>query len=145
MKLFYVYLLIAAILQFQILALLWLHGANLKVWDAQVELNEHVIYEIEELKYLEVSAEVTAYTADVAETDDRPWETASGETVREGIAACPARLKFGTKIEIDGRMLVCEDRMNPRLQMAENYDVYFASKSEAINFGRQNLTVKIYE
>lgn len=96
-------------------------------------------------QFSRVEAVVTAYTADASETDDRPWETASGSEVREGIVACPSRLAFGTRVEIAGKLLVCEDRMHRRFREGEYYDVFLASKSDALAFGRQTLEVKVYD
>ena len=49
-------------------------------------------------------AEVSAYTSDVAETDEDPFTTANGDTVGKGTIACPSRYKFGTMIQIEDRI-----------------------------------------
>ena|SRR3990167_3858699 len=90
-----------------------------------------------------VKAEVSAYTSSVDETDDEPFITASGSVVRKGIVACPHRLEFGTKVEIKGKVYVCEDRMNRRYRDQENYDIWMTHKELAYEFGRQQLEVKI--
>jgi len=92
-----------------------------------------------------ITASVSGYTASPDETDDTPDIVASGKKVAIGMVACPSRYAFGTEIEINGRKLVCEDRMNLRYRDKNNFDIFFASKSEAYAFGRQELQVKIYE
>jgi len=60
---------------------------------------------------------VTAYTSAPEETDDTPFTTASGQTVRDGIVATNL-LPFGTKIRIPKyfgeRVFEVQDRMNVR-------------------------------
>jgi len=93
--------------------------------------------------YKVVKAEITAYNPEVGQTDDTPFLTASQQPVKEGIAACPRRLSFGTWIEIQGQKYQCQDRMNIRYK--NNFDIFLFSKSRAIAFGRKTLDVKIYE
>ena len=88
-------------------------------------------------------AEVSAYTSSIDETDDTPFITASGTETRHGVLACPARLKFGTQIEIEGRIYFCEDRMAERYANQEVYDVWMPSKELAREWGRRNLKIKI--
>ncbi len=95
--------------------------------------------------YQVVVAEVSAYTSSVDETDDTPHITASGSTTREGVLACPGRFKFGTKIEIDGKLYSCEDRMGKRYRDKMNFDVWMDSKEVAYQWGRKTLEIKIYE
>ena len=92
-----------------------------------------------------VTAQVSAYTSSKDETDDTPHLTASGSKTREGIVACPSRLEFGTKIEIEGKAFVCEDRMNKRYRDREVYDIWVSSKEVAYEWGRKTLDIKIYE
>lgn len=108
-------------------------------------LVEEIKYTAPEPQYEEVEAEVTAYNATEAQTDDRPWETASGVTVNGFTAACPSYLDFGTIIEIDGKEYVCEDRMNKRYRDGEYYDIIKPTKRQALAWGRQTVTIKIYE
>lgn len=84
---------------------------------------------------------VSAYTASVDETDSRPWEMASGETVYEGAVANNC-LKFGTKVVIGETLYVVEDRMNKRYG-CEYYDILFPDKASAVQYGRQNLEVVV--
>lgn len=92
-----------------------------------------------------ILAEVSAYSAEVGQTDERPRETASGIEVREGIIACPSRYEFGTKVEVLGKIYQCEDRMNRRYRSGNYFDVFFEDTDEAWNFGRQQLAVKIWK
>lgn len=96
-------------------------------------------------QFYEVEAEVTAYNATEAQTDDRPWETASGKTVNRFTAACPSFIPFGTMIEVEGRKYVCHDRMNKRYRDDWYIDIIKDTKEEALSFGRQKLNIKIYD
>ena len=79
---------------------------------------------------------LTAYSSSVDETDDTPFITASGKTVRSGIVAANF-LPFGTKIKIPSvfgdRIFVVEDRMHSRKQGI--VDIWMPSKKEALRFG----------
>lgn len=90
-----------------------------------------------------IPAEVSAYTSSVEETDDDPMITANGETVARGTIACPSRFKFGTIIQIEKRIYVCNDRMNKRYRDTNHFDIWFESRSDALTFGRQKLTVHV--
>ncbi len=91
-----------------------------------------------------IRAIVTAYTSSVDETDDNPWETASGTKPGPGTIACPAKLPFGTIVEIDGQFFTCEDRMNKRYRETEHYDVWLGSKEEAMNWGKKELAILVH-
>lgn len=90
-----------------------------------------------------VVSTITAYTSDLGETDDSPLITASNREVREGVIACPRKYKFGTQVEIDSKIYVCEDRM--AIKYDDRFDIWMASKQEALVFGKQVKTIKIYE
>jgi 3D (Asp-Asp-Asp) domain-containing protein len=92
--------------------------------------------------------EITAYSSDPAETDDTPTITASNKEVREGVIACPRYIPFGTYIgidlDIDGEIDIvgiCEDRM--ALKNYHAFDIWFADKEEAKQFGRLLAEVSI--
>lgn len=100
--------------------------------------------------YVEAYYEITAYTAGFESTGKRKGDpnyglTASGAYVQQGVSlACPPAIPFGTKINIEGYgTRVCVDRgahiQNNRL------DIYMESLSDAQNFGRRTLKVKIYK
>lgn len=88
-----------------------------------------------------LTAEVTSYSSDPAETDDTPDITASGSHVHEGTLACPRKYAFGTRVEIAGVHYVCEDRMNRKYP--DRFDVWSPSKEAATAWGIQTLTVTI--
>lgn len=79
---------------------------------------------------------VTAYTSTPEETDDTPFITAMGTTVRDGIIATNL-LPFGTRVKIPrlfgNKVFTVEDRMHPR---KKNFvDVWMDSKQDAREFG----------
>lgn len=92
-----------------------------------------------------IFAEITMYNPVEWQTDDTPLITASGTTVNEKTAACPEFLEFGTEIEVEGKKYVCEDRMNKRYRSGNYFDLLAFSYDDAIEFGRQNKVVTIYE
>jgi len=87
---------------------------------------------------------VTAYSSTVSQTDDTPFITASGTTVRNGIVATNI-LPMGTKIKIPelygDRVFVVEDRMHPR----KNYqvDIWFQEYVDALNFGAKYAYIEV--
>ena len=92
-----------------------------------------------------VEATVTAYTSSVDETDEDPWTTASGTTAGPGTIACPSKWPFGTRVEIEGKMYVCEDRMHARYRDKEVYDVWLPTKTAAREWGRRQLAILIHK
>ena len=62
---------------------------------------------------------VTAYSSSPDETDNTPFITASGKTVRDGVVATNV-LPFGTKIKIPSlfgdKIFTVEDRMHRRMK-----------------------------
>ncbi len=88
---------------------------------------------------------ITAYSSTYEETDDTPFITASGTITRRGIIACPQKYPFGTVIEIEGEIFVCEDRMNQRFQKGNYFDIWFPDKQLALEFGRQQKEIIIYK
>ncbi len=99
---------------------------------------------IEDLKSNTLQAVVTAYSSTPEETDDTPFITANGTTVRDGIVAANF-LEFGTKIKIPehfgDKVFEVQDRMHHRF--GERVDIWFASKEEATRFGKRNLTIEL--
>lgn len=98
-----------------------------------------------------LSAEFTAYSPSVRQTDDRPREMASGKEVYEGSIACPDRFiikdgkrVFGTRIEIEGLgTFTCEDRMGKRYRDKMNFDIFMESEDSAWDFGRNQLNFRV--
>lgn len=100
--------------------------------------------EIVESKYIETFiAEVTAYNSEVSQTDSDPFIAANGKNVFDGGIACPARYKFGTRIEIEGRVYECNDRMAKRYRGGNFVDIWMESKEDSKNWGRKTLEIKI--
>lgn len=96
----------------------------------------------EKPQYKEVAGRVTAYSSEVGQTDDNPFETANGETVGKGTLANNC-LKFGTKVVINSETYQVNDRMNKRYG-CQDFDIWFEDTQEALNFGEQLLIIKIY-
>ncbi|KKQ23125.1 hypothetical protein A2999_00475 [Candidatus Wolfebacteria bacterium RIFCSPLOWO2_01_FULL_38_11] len=87
---------------------------------------------------------VTAYSSTERQTDDTPFITASGNHVRNGIAAANF-LPFGTKFRIPelfgSQIFTVEDRMHSRFK---NYiDIWFEEEIDAKRFGKQFAKVEI--
>ena len=94
-------------------------------------------------KVSEVVARVSAYNNLPEQTDDTPNIMANGNMVYEGAVANNCLL-FGTAVEINGKVYSVEDRMNKRYG-CEYFDIFTFSYDEAVKFGRQKLSIKIYE
>ncbi len=84
----------------------------------------------------EIELWVTAYSSTPEQTDDTPFITASGTTVRDGIVATNL-LPFGTKVQIPDvfgdKVFVVEDRMHSR--KVNNLDIWMETYNEAKYFG----------
>ena len=87
---------------------------------------------------------VTAYSSEVAQTDDTPYTTASGTRVRQGVVAANW-LPIGTKVRIPDlfgdQVFVVEDRMHSR--HANRLDVWFPTRAEAVQFGAHKAQIEI--
>lgn len=90
-------------------------------------------------------AEVSAYTSSVDETDSTPNINAMGTRPGPGSIACPSRYKFGTKVIINGDEFSCDDRMNPRYDRGDYFDIWMQTKSQAMQWGRRIVEVKVIE
>lgn len=90
-----------------------------------------------------MSASVSAFTSAVEETDDTPNVTASGTYVHPGTAACPTRYPFGTRILVAGKTYVCEDRMALRFRAGNYFDLWMASRTSALQWGRRSVSVEV--
>ena len=84
-----------------------------------------------------------AYSSTPDQTNGDPFITASGERVRSGIVANNC-LPFGTQVEFNGQFYTVQDRMHSRYG-CESFDVWFPSRAEAIQFGKQYTTVTVFE
>lgn len=91
-----------------------------------------------------VSVVVTAYSSTTWQTDDTPFTTASGTSVREGVVAANF-LPMGTRIKLPDlygdKIFVVEDRMHPRQKYM--VDIWFPSYSEALNFGAKRTYIEV--
>jgi 3D (Asp-Asp-Asp) domain-containing protein len=85
-----------------------------------------------------------AYSSTVGQTDLTPCITAAGTRVRQGIIATNF-LPLGTRIRIDDEIYIVEDRMNARYNGKYIIDVWHPTKKQALQFGRQKLTLEIIE
>jgi len=89
---------------------------------------------------------ITAYSSSADETDDTPFITASGQTVRDGIVATNM-LPLGTKVQIPGlfgnKVFTVEDRMSPKFP--KTIDIWMVTKSKAIYFGLHYADVVVLQ
>lgn len=89
---------------------------------------------------------VTAYSSTVDQCDASPFITAKGTMVRDGIVATNF-LPFGTKITFPllypGKVFVVEDRM--ALKNSHKVDIWFPSRSEAIQFGVKYTQIEVVQ
>ena len=88
---------------------------------------------------------VTAYASVPEETDDTPFITASGKTVKDGIIA-NNMLPFGTKVRIPAlygnKIFTVEDRMNQR-KGYYHVDIWFPEYEQAKDFGAKISDIEI--
>lgn len=100
---------------------------------------------VAEREYIEVTATLTAYCPCVKCCGKSDGITASGTQATAGrtVAVDTRLIPYGTKISIDGKTYVAED-CGGKVK-GYTIDVFFDSHEEALNFGRQTKTVKIYK
>lgn len=98
---------------------------------------------VSDFLYREVWAEISAYTSEENQTDSSPFITANMEYVYDGGIACPGRYWFDREVEILGRVYRCNDVMNIRYRNKMFFDIWMGDKSEALQFGRRKMLVKI--
>jgi len=121
-------------------------------WTPAVEVNGDFQSQIKDKEKLEwkviktYDVRATAYSSTPDQTDDTPFITASGTSVRDGIIAANF-LPFGTQLripEIYGeKVFTVEDRMNKRYW--HHVDIWFPERSLAKAFGAQHVTIEIVE
>ena len=87
------------------------------------------------------TAEFSAYNSEVSQTDADSYTMASGKRVYEGAIANNC-LDFGTKVKVDGKIKIVEDRMNSRYD-CDHFDIYMDSHDEAMKFGRQEIEYEL--
>ncbi|KKS89885.1 MAG: 3D domain-containing protein [Parcubacteria group bacterium GW2011_GWF2_43_11] len=90
---------------------------------------------------------ITAYSSTPEETDDTPFITAAGTTVRDGIIANNL-FPFGTKIRIPelygDKVFTVEDRMSSK-KGYYHFDIWFSSKQGAKDFGAKLTQIEVLE
>lgn len=74
--------------------------------------------------------------------------TASGKKAQQNHTIACNWLKFGSKVKIDGKTYTVEDRgavshFGSFTRHLKRVDIFFASHSEALRFGRRNVEVTI--
>jgi len=108
-------------------------------------IKEQEIRFADSINYKEiVDATVFAYSSTESQTDDRPYEMANGKDTHTGAIACPQRFPFGTRVEIENRAYICEDRMNKRYRDGNFFDIWMLDDRDAVNWGVKKLKIKIY-
>ncbi len=88
----------------------------------------------------------TAYNSLPGQCDGNPNITADGTRTHWGVVAAPRNIPFGTKMRIEGfgdKIFVVHDRGGAI--HGNRFDVWFASYSDAIAFGRRTLKYEIVE
>ena len=98
-----------------------------------------------EASYHEIYSAVFGYNSEIGQTDSEPFIMASGKRVYDGAIACPTRMPFGAKVVVKGKVFTCEDRMAERYRDGDYFDIWFASKEDAKNWGVVYTNVKIYD
>ncbi len=98
-----------------------------------------------ELKLIKThTVTATAYSSTPDQTDDTPFTTASGTTVRDGVVATNF-LPFGTLIRIPDifgdKIFVVEDRMNRRY--TTRVDIWFPERELAKIFGIKTIKIEV--
>ena len=91
----------------------------------------------------EATGEFSAYNSEENQTDSDPYTMASGKRVYAGAVANNC-LPFGTKIKVNGKVKVIEDRMNSRYG-CEHFDIWMAEYDDAIAFGRKTMTYEVIQ
>ena len=85
-----------------------------------------------------ITAIVTAYIA-----TGNPC--ANGKMPRVGItcASSDRTIPLGSKLVMDGKMFIIEDRTNKRFSKEERFDLFFPNRKSAIEWGKQTKRVQI--
>ena len=89
----------------------------------------------------EATGEFSAYNSEENQTDSDPYTMASGKRVYEGAIANNC-LDFGTKVKVNGKIKIVEDRMNSRYD-CDHFDIYMSDHDKAMEFGRKTLEYEI--
>ena len=97
--------------------------------------------------YKKIKVIVTAYSSTTWQTDDTPFITANGSTVRDGIVA-NNMLPFGTAITLPelygNKVFTVEDRMHSR-KGDYHVDIWFPTLEQAQKFGVKETYIEVLE
>jgi 3D (Asp-Asp-Asp) domain-containing protein len=88
-----------------------------------------------------VMGTIFAYNSEPEQTNGDPFIMASGNRVYDGAIANNC-LKFGTQIEIEGKIYTVEDRLASRYDCTY-YDIWMENYDDARRWGVRNLEIKI--
>lgn len=96
----------------------------------------------------EFVSNVSGYSLSPDETDERWWEGAWGDDLREDLKAgnpvvASRNLPKGTEVKIGNTIYGVKDKMGPRYEGTNNLDILFPSKEEALKFGRKDINVEL--
>lgn len=98
-------------------------------------------------KHKKIKVIITAYSSTTWQTDDTPFTTANGSTVRDGIVA-NNMLPFGTELRIPelygNKVFTVEDRMHSR-KGSYWIDVWFPTLEQAQEFGIKETYIEVME
>jgi 3D (Asp-Asp-Asp) domain-containing protein len=103
--------------------------------------------DVSQKTYRKIKVIVTAYSSTTWQTDDTPFTTANGSTVRDGIVA-NNMLPFGTAITLPelygNKVFTVEDRMHSRKSKYQ-IDIWFPTLEEAQEFGVKETYIEVVE
>ncbi len=123
------------------------NNSNLKLYTIQNNSILAISNPITPVRIRDIKMIITAYSSDINQTDNTPFITASGKSVKDGIVANNF-LPFGTKIKIPkiygNKVFIVEDRMNKR-KSYYHLDIWFPSYWQAKKFGAKRTIVEILE
>jgi len=93
-----------------------------------------------------INATVYAYNPTTNQCDNSPNITASGynNNSRKFNVVANNCLPFGSVVSINNILYVVLDRMNKRYN-CNTFDILMNNYQDAINFGKQQLSIKIYD
>ncbi|MFA5431831.1 MAG: hypothetical protein WC319_03015 [Candidatus Paceibacterota bacterium] len=103
--------------------------------------------DVNQPKRKKIKVIITAYSSTTWQTDDTPFTTANGSTVRDGIVA-NNMLPFGTELRIPelygNKVFTVEDRMHPRISNYQ-FDIWFPTLEQAQEFGIKETYIEVFE
>ena len=93
-----------------------------------------------------INATIYAYNATTNQCDNIPNITASGYNIssRKFNVVANNCLLFGSVVSINNIIYTVLDKMHSRYG-CNDFDILMDNYKDAINFGKQNLTIKIYD